>query len=217
MYRKNYRRRNYRRRRYPRRRQQGTNWTGLAKKAWKTAKWVASVVNVEYKQVGINQSTTNNNYNGVVYELITPAQGSANNQRTGDSIKCKNLTIRGQIQYDTIAENCRVMLVMDKENSIATGANLLQTTGSVLATLSQKDNDNYYKSKILWDKVFTVNANMPIRTFNKVFKLDFHTHFEAGSTTIEDGSLKLVFFGQTNGAAGASQHLFVTEVSYIDN
>lgn len=191
------------------------NSVGLAKTALKTAKWVAGLVNAEYKyfETDQNASTT---YNGSMYNLCAPAQGGSVIQRDGDSVKMIKLTINGQINYATTPEIVRIIIFIDKEAVIgATPGNLLESVGSGTVVRANKNQDYKFDSKILLDRSYVLDTYHPLRKFKYVIPLKIHQHFTAGSTTVKNNGLTIAIFGQTAAAAGTFS--FHSHVSYVDN
>ena len=216
-YRSNYRRKKfYRKKTY---KKNGTNWAGLAKKAFKTAKWVAGLVNSEYKYFDVNILPSAHNYNGTITSaLCVPAQGTAAQDRTGDSIKMKNLTIRGEWLLNAAGatqETVRIIVFIDKQNNITSGAQLLQSVGNVNAPYSPKNNDNRYDSKFLIDKTYVLDADNPIKKIDWVIKLNLHQHFNTGTTTVDTNAIRIGLFTQS--ATSGAQFQYYGRTTYIDN
>ena len=195
------------------------NWGSIAKTALKTAKWVASVVNVEYKEIQFGSSSTVASWNGTLNTLNTINQGVGVSQRTGDTLKMKTLALRGEFERNTLgatSEVCRLIIFIDKDNTITTGAQLLNNTGSNAVVYSQKNEDTKYDTKVLYDKSFNVNSvSSPQRFFDIVIKIPYHAHFVAGTSTVGHNALKMAYFCQnaTNGAKITWQ----SRLSYVDN
>lgn len=188
---------------------------GTAQKALKMAKYVAGLVNAESKYFETSSTGDTANFNGTIFNIFQPAQGTAVNQRSGDSVKMKNLTFRGQLVIGGTNELVRIIIFIDKENSISGANTLIQGTGTTIAVLGNKIQDNKYDSRILWDKTFNMtSANTPMKEFKIKLKLDSHVNFNAGTTTVANGALKMALIGQS---AGGSLLRYDTYVSYLDN
>lgn len=153
----------YRRRyaRRPRRRTRGggtvSRYMGYAQKALKVARFVRSIVNVEYKYIdttaGVSMSSS-----GAVALLTGIAVGTTQTTRNGNSILAKS--IWSQITFKvnaaaTASTICRYMLVMDKQDSssLPSITEILQTA-SVYAPITRNNGDRF---KVLCDKRFTVS------------------------------------------------------------
>ena len=92
----------------------------------------------------------------------------------------------------------------------------LQYTGVYLVTDSEKKEDNKYDTQTLFDKTFSVSQYKPQVKFTKVLKLNKHINFDAGTTTVNSNSLKMLIFSQNVGAS-TSKVSFISRVSYVDN
>ena len=215
--RQNYRRR-YKKRVYKKKsRSTMGNVASIAKTAFKTAKWVAGIINAEYKYQEASVSSQVPTWNGTLYTLCTPAQGSGATGRNGDSIKMKALTLRGLIDFNTsgLAEMVRLIIFIDKQNVVTTGAQMLQYTGVYMATNSPKNEGNKFDTKILYDKCFPVSLYKPQYKFETVIKLNSHVHFAAGTSTIENGALKMLFISQS--PVNSPRFSFISRVTFVDN
>lgn len=192
-----------------------SGWQNLARKAFKTAKFVASLVNSEYKQYDINTTAADHTYNGTIINLCTPSQGSAVNNRTGDSIKMKNLTFRGEALKNATEELLRVIIFIDRQNTITNGSDLLQSVGNTNAVFSPKKDDNKFDTKVLKDSLYKVTTDSPMTRIEFVLKINEHLHFNTGVSTVDKNALKMAVFSQSNvnGAKLASY----TRVTYLDN
>lgn len=205
--------------RKPRNKSYRSTWAGsskgLAKQALKTAKWVATLVNAEYKYFAYDQSGQTFDYNGVVLSLLGPAQGVAVNQREGDSIKMKNLTIRGDIIKGSVNAIVRIIIFRDKDNDIASAANFLQTTASALAPYSYKNENNKFDTNTIYDRTISLTDMYPQHKFDMNFKIPFHVHFTAGTTTVKMNDIKILFI--SNLSINYPQVVFTSRISYVDN
>lgn len=196
-------------------RRNGTGWKNIAYKALKTAKFVAGLVNAESKFFEANLTATAQTYSGQIVPLCYPSQGVTVNQREGDSIKMKNLTMRGDIVYNgTNSETVRLIIFNDKENQATTAGDILEYVGSSLSVYSGKNPNLRYDSKILYDKAFIVDANTPIRKFDIVLKIGLHVNFSSGTNTINNNALKILIIGQN---VSGSLVQFISKTTYLDN
>jgi len=216
VYTKRYKKRNYRKRSY--KKKSGTNWGSVAKTALKTAKWVAGLVNAEYKYWDVSPSLPiSSTYSGYLTgPLCAPPQGIDVESRTGDSIKMVNMTLRMLLNYNgSNYENIRIIILHDKENSVANVSDFLDITGTAMAVLSPKNQNNQYDTKTIYDKTFGLNANRPQILIEKVFKLDLHTHFQASTTTVKNNAIKMIVIGQQ--VSGGSTFQYFSKITYLDN
>lgn len=195
-----------------------TSKGSTAYRALKMARRIADAVNIEYKERDtFNQITPT--WTGSVVSLVgNIIQGDGQSERVGDSIKLQNLTMRMIVTPGANTEYLRVIVFHDKQNAITTGAQLLQNTGSIQTIISPKNEDNKYVSKVLYDKVIPIVPTSAKAVFieRKVFPLNWHCHYSAGSTTVKDGDLKIAFFSGT-AAVSTSLLNYNLVVSYTDN
>jgi len=190
---------------------------GTAYKALKLARRVADAVNIEYKEFS-NTFVSNPTYNGAISVINAIPVGTSFSTRVGDSLKMQNLTFRGLINAGAASDNVRVIIFIDKQNQITAGSNLLARAGGVFAPISEKQEDNKYVTRVLFDKLFQVipTSAKGGYTFDEVIPLNLHTHFAAGTTNIVDNALKICFISGSLAASTCAINL-VTTVSYTDN
>lgn len=143
----------------------------LAKKAYKAAKYVKSLVNVEFKHhepsfTGTVPSTGN------VTLLTEIGTGDTNITRDGESVRLKSLQLRGTYAIDpTTATNqkVRMLVIRWNDDSTPTIGNILQ--GGLVNDFYNLDETN--KFKVLVDKYFTVNTvDRPQKDFVIKLKLN---------------------------------------------
>jgi len=216
-YKKTYKR-NFKRKRPVRRRGAGKSkgWGGTAVRALRLAKRLADAVNIEYKEFRVQQNPTPT-FNGSVSLLNDVPQGSAQSQRIGDSYKAQTLTLRGIVSAGAaLAESVRIIVYLDKQNLITTGAQLLDNAGGGFAVISSKQEDNKYQTRILYDRLFHVSPGyQPKQYFEMVIPINEHVHFTAGTTTIKDNALRILSIGQL--AAPTATVLWQSYLSYTDD
>lgn len=154
----------------------------LAKSAWKTAKYVKSLINVERKfcdfPITTAQPTISLPY---LTTLNYIAQGTNYNERDGISIKATSIQMRGKMYIDPVAlmTNVRVILYMDNEPQGPSGANIVLETGGILDPI----NHNYgSRFQILCDKTFSLSTNGDETKQMSVFrKLNCHLKYTGTS------------------------------------
>lgn len=220
---RNTNQRRYKKRRYKKRSNVAQNLMSVARiagTALSTAKFVASLVNVEYKYYDRGATGLIIDWNGSIINMVEPTQGTQANQRTGDSIKMKTLTLRYSWRWNNASLNngevCRIVVIIDKENDISTGAQYFSVVGTANAPYQVKNADTKFDSRVLYDKVHIVDPVAHPLVFGKaVIKLDTHLRFEAGTITAENNAIKMIIINQnpTNG----SKFSFDSRTTYIDN
>jgi len=212
-----YRRKRTYKKRIPRKRgyAKKSGWGSTAMKALKIATRVASMINVEYKYIETDVTSAAISWNGSIYDgLCLPQQGVTVNQREGDSIKMKNLTIEGTLFRSSGNEIVRIIIFIDKDCSITTPATYWEGIGTNNVVLSDKNQDNKFKTKMLLDKTFIMTDDQPLKLFKWVVKIDKHLHFEKGSLFSATNNQLKMFVVNQNGNTTLSFH---SHVSYVDN
>lgn len=216
---RNHKRKNYKRKGgRARAKRWGARAGSMAYTAYKMASKLMDAVNIEYKEFNqYSVSAINPDNTGAIIDLCTVAQGVGNAARIGDSMKLQNLTLRYQLFADsaTASDLVRVIVFHDKENSISTVGQFLAYQGNPIAPLSPKNEDNKYNTKTLHDQVHSVmfGATLPHRDL--VIPLNFHQHYQAGTTTIKDGALKMIVIAAN--ASSVTDFWYQSQVSFTDN
>lgn len=175
-----------------------TRYAGYAYTAYKTAKYLKQLVNVEEKVHDYASIAGTFDYNGTIHTLNAPAQGDGDTTRDGDSMKNQSVGLKIQFTANAAADhNVRMIIFWDKQNTVSAGSDLLEITGTSDAPYSFKKHDTRFESKVLYDVRFVLSANSPESgKFHLIdipyIKLNKHTQFNAGTTTINTGALKLL-------------------------
>lgn len=196
----------------------GARFGSLALKAYMLARKLADHDNVEYKFHDTTFSTTYD-YNGGLILLNNPAQGDTDQTRDGDSLKMQNLTFRGTIIKNGAANDTwvRIIILFSDQNKIANVTDWLDPAyvGSARAIEAPKDWDKRFYGKTLYDKTFTVNSDRQSTQYKGVIKINKHTQFEAGSTTINTGALQMIVI--SNEPTNTPTVSLVSRLSFTDN
>lgn len=225
-YKKQYRKRSYRRKkpsnmvgRLARLGMSYVSPAGAAYRALRLAKKVADAVNVEYKQFQQSASATYD-YNGTLYTLNSVAQGDGDGQRDGDSLKMQNLTIRAKLNKATGLgfTQARIIVYFDDSNKTSAVADILDSAylASGFACLAPKDWDKRFQSKILLDKSFNLHDGQNQLHLEEVIPINKHTQYEAATTTINSGALKMIIISDQT-STNVPTITWVSALSYSDN
>lgn len=200
-----------------------------AYKAYKLATKLAQVINVEFKQYDYAATGQNVDFNGTyTANVCIPAQGVADNQRSGDSIKLQRMDFEANVRAGsnaTIPANCRVILVWDKENSITGVGDLIDPIylGTQLGSIAPRDHDKKSKYVILKEWHFDLSrpdSSVGLKHLHCSMDLkNKHVQFEAGSTTIQTGGLKMLFISNVDPATATNIPVidWVFRTYYTDN
>lgn len=216
-YRRNYRRpyprrRNYRKR-YPKR---SNGYASMAYKGLRLATRLARLVNVEKKMYEI-QNTLTPATTGTVVALANPAQGDTDITRDGDSIKPLNLHIKLLARFNSSAtrSGLRVTIVRTKYERAVQPTLLTVFGSSTPALVANKDWDNRFDTKILYDRVFRLDAEHEQFMVDKMIRLDGHIQFDGGSTDTNNGGIFMLVYSDE--ATNYPSLLYQTRMIFVDN
>jgi len=228
-----YRKRNYNRgrRRFNRKpKTWGQTAWNVASKAYKTARFVKSLVNVEYKNFdrAIDDSVIGTA--GTVYSMCNIPQGTTSITRIGDSAKIKSIYIRGQISGNPAAtydQWVRIGIVIDKLNALPgttdptiTGANygILTDVGSQgMMNLAHSDRYKVLLDQMIQLPILTAEANSQrIKIFKYFKKMHMETKFRSGT---EESPTKngLWLFVESNDNTNKCGMNLISRVRFLDN
>lgn len=201
-----YKRRNYKRKAYGTRKPNYTvvgSATYLAKRALQGVKYIKSMINCE-KKYRDTTFTGSVDWNGSILCLSLCGAGDDVNNRQGNSILCRSLYDRMDIQANANAVNTyfRIIIFQDKENTGTdpTPADVLQTVGSNLAPTSPLNVDHISRYSILCDKSMVMDAQQGItKMFSKYINMQTHLKFTGiNATDIYKGALYMLLISNQN-------------------
>ncbi len=114
----------------------------------------------------------------------------------------------------------RVIFFWDRDNKISTVSDFWDASyiGAVNAPQGFKNHDKRFFTKVLYDRTFPLTAtssNSIVKTHKSV-RINRHTQYEAGSTTIATGSLKLFVIGDEASAADIPNVDFTARLHFLD-
>lgn len=197
----------------------------LASLAMQGVSRIMKLINIEEKFYITASAGSSPTYNGILQDLCSPAQGASVNQRIGDSIKMQRITIRASFYLGAVATTVRAILLMDKANQAATGADILAGAGSVYAPQSTIVDQLEERYHILGDTghvTLTLNGNqshdwswnISNETLART-NAEGHILFTPASTTITTNSLKLLLISSVN--ASMPNCYYYSKVEYTDD
>lgn len=206
----------YRRRRRAGWMQKPIGW--YARKAFQGVKFIKGLINVEKKFIDTSISgapgTTPN-----IIGLCSLGQGSADNQRNGDSILAKYLSVNETIQINAAASSdfVRIVYVLDKENrGTAPGYTDIFDGSAVTSKLNRNNMDRFV---ILSDKCYALNVQGRSTVAHKIFKkLDFHIKYGSNNGDTTDYRQNAIF-RIALGADNANKATVIEEarIAFYDN
>lgn len=180
----------------------------VAKKVNKLASKVNKVNELKYFDV--NTSSTSVDWSGTVTTYNVPAQGDTGLTRDGDIIDCMSFDLNMMLEPNSgNAATFRVLLIWDKFNTLGTSVgNVLANTGNVFSVISPYNKEYRKNYVVLHDQSYVMDSiNKSTYILKKHFKLNKQTIYNAGTTTIRQGALKLAII--SNKIAGATAPLYI--------
>lgn len=202
----------------------------IANQAYKTATFVASIINSEKKFYDENATI----YPDTTYQancLTNMAQGDTNITRTGNSIALKSFHLKGVLKRDSTVpgEIVRVMLVLDKDNAAGTIPNITDVVASS-GVYSFRNMDYARRFTVLMDRTYTYQTDKPnvvIEFWKKFYMkkdkrgrpvISHHCLFD-GSTAnnFTRNHIYLYVIGNTATGSTASDFTYSTRIRFYDN
>lgn len=190
----------------------------MAKTAWRTAKYVKSLLNVE-KKIHEVSSTTSPSSTGYVTALTDIGQGDTINLRDGNSIKLTYMGLRATLTANASAPITYVRCIVFRDNqqepdTVPAIGSLLESA-SVNSFLAQASLGRF---SVLMDKVYSLNNNGPTQTryIESNFKLNNHVRYNGSSSVdIQKGGYYILWL--SNLATLTPGLSWNTRVRFIDN
>ena len=215
-YRRRYRRRrNYRRKPMPWYKKK-YNALEIGAKALSGVRYLKGLVNSELYKVDLPVTTAATS-SGAVDHLSRIAQGDGDNNRTGNSILCKGLYVRGDFTMHASATTTKIVayLFRDKQqigDSAPTITDLLTSAD----TESFLNPDTVGRFTVLKRKVIYLNTDRPQSRFECYLKMRHHIRYNGtASTDIQKGGLFLALVSDQATNTPSTDLNF--RVSYHDN
>lgn len=193
----------------------------IAGKAFSTAKYLATLVNVEEKLIdsgAVAVPNTSFTTTGIVYFLTGVAQGSDYNTRNGNSIKTSYYNLGITLACGTQATFIRVILVRDRENRGATPSitDVLET----VAPTAHYNHNNLRRFTVLHDSLTYLNSAVPQRTI-EISKADkTHLYYQGTTSAVasadENAQFLIMLSDQASGVA-APNAVYNYRLGFVDN
>lgn len=182
---------------------------------------VNTVNKPEDKYYNVRQSPNVGWAGSITGALNVIPQGDEDIQRNGDAVFMKTIHVRCVIRQRGSGNQdmARIILFYDKDNSVASASDFWDASylGSVNAPEGFKNHDNRFKTKVLLDRTVSLNnGTYNIRSFTQKVKLNHRVQFEAGTTTIATGALKLFMVTSSSVALDDPNIDFTARIYYTD-
>ncbi len=215
--RRNYRRRPYRRRYYNRRRR-SPDYAGMARTAFRTAKYLASVVNVEMKFHDVEPAASGPDVNGFSWLINGVAQGDTTTDRDGNSIRMHDIDFKFTIEKDPAADftYARFFIVIDKQTD--------STTPSLSDIVDTNAIDSFRnitfgkRFHVYYDRTVTLNDQRPSFEFTRHLRTRAHVRYSGTTDGIESIATNPIWlFVYTNEATDVPNFQFKSRLRFVDN
>lgn len=202
--------------------QGGKSAIKLASQAIAGVKYIKGLVNAE-KHYSDTSGNTTGNTTGSLVALSQIAVGDNRITRTGNSILCKGISLRGRVAMDPLITNttARMILFMDTMNTgtAPTADQIVENLGTNLAPFQMLDGAQFGRFKILKSQLFSMsNQGKAICQFSHFIKLNTHIKYTGINATDYFKNAVFVLF-LSDQAAGVSTPTFnwISRVYFYDN
>ncbi len=194
-----------------------------ASKALAMAKYLKSVVNVEYKNFDTQTLASAIGQTPAIVQLSNIPQGDTTITRDGASVKIVSLRFAYFVEAHASATNTvlRVMLVCDKQTNqaIYIAGDLLEDVTANDAIISPRNLNNSRRFRVLYDRVHTFsNTGKQMAYYSKNIKLQLKIRFDGSTPSIADlteNSLSSMFV--SNHASNTPSVSHSVRLRYVDN
>ncbi len=165
----------------------------VAKKALHISKFLQKALEIKHVTYDVTALATS--WSGSISQnLNSTIQGSNDTERIGDSIFCNSLYLGLNLVKGNDDCTVRVIGFWDKQNTILNPADLIDSVGGPLATVSDIHIDQRRDWARVFDKKFVLtSSNTSTAMWVKRFKLRKRTQFNQGTANINQGRLALMY------------------------
>lgn len=192
-----------------------------AKAAYRMAKNVKDLINVEYKNFD-NSDTTAASTTPLVFRVTGMAQGDDYNQRNGRSIKVTGFQFTNRLTASasaTVPSNVRTIVVQDNQPSATapTFAEIYSSAGSDDLTALRNRATDRGRFKVLYDRTVSFSPNgHESMIISKYFKINTHIRYD-GAAANNDAKGKIFFIQLSNQSVNTVTSTKEFRLTYIDN
>lgn len=194
----------------------------MARGAYNMAKKLATFVNTEVKHFDVTTTTTALDDDGSVTSIIdSMTQGDTDSTRDGDGVRIQHIKLQGHVSAADQVAVVRVILFVDKQNTITAVNSFLEGQGDSNAPYEYRNWDLRFRGKTLYDKTFRISGStaqsiMPIDVDIDCTGQNLHTQWEAGGTTVNTNNIKLLLVSGTASVSTIGAHIH-SRIKYIDS
>ncbi len=183
----------YKRRRYKKKR--GKSAYFIAKRALKKVNYISKGIEKKFYDIDASLLTVDWT-GGFSVTLNDPAVGGTDIDRIGDRVHGLFLNVRGRFEIgdDDLATQIRIIIFMDKRNTVSSTADMLTDIGTELAPVGQYQRDMRNDWIKLWDKTYVLtDVGKSMIQFNKHIRLNKVTVFNLNTQTINQNRINIMY------------------------
>ncbi len=161
----------------------------------------------EKKHHRISSTGNSTDWDGTSFHLSAIAQGITDSQRIGRQVTPISLYVKAFAAVGDTYNRCRLIVVQDTNScgSVPSVSDILQNTGSLLSTISTREDSTLSRFRTLYDKVVTVDTATPSKAFPKKFiKLDRSLKMTWESTAGTSPSANQLYMVQISDSSAAT-------------
>lgn len=165
----------------------------IARSAYRTGKYLASLINVEKKFHDVTANNLVPTTTPTIINLSNIGQGADYNNRDGNSVLLQTLQYRMNVLYNGTPGFNKLRMIIFRDNdqrgTDPAAADLLESTAAATAINSPLLHYVNQRFSVLQDTVYTVAAgHLPVIAKKKFMKMPPGTHLKYSSTAAADAS-----------------------------
>ena len=123
----------------------------------------------ERKYVGTVMNGTQFSYAGLVHELSACGEGTNDDQRVGNKLRCASISVKGEIRMNPSIQSTTVRVVIFSDNNSGGGFGMgdyLENVGTAVAPYQPYNRDTIRRFKTHYSRLITLN-NISYNVFQK--------------------------------------------------
>ncbi len=197
----------------------------IAYKAWKAAKYLKGLVNVEFKHHDVDTAFASVTTTWLTDGLTEIAQGDTDETRDGDTVRLKSLAMN--VRFSNVDADAtqllRFIIVVDNsdmENTAPVIADIIDGAATDLEAFREIDSANAKLYHVIYDRIFVLpqNGQPGSKLYKKLFfKLDNICKWSSGTATDFKAGHFFVFLSSTTATASEVSCTYRARFRYIDN
>lgn len=179
---------------------------------------IKRLLNTEVKCFQASGASVQPTTTGTITDFLSAiSQGTADNQRIGDSLKVLRLKLNYMVEMNSTAAATQVIWVaiIRASDEIMTAAQLNTLDGNAYAYLGELSWDYKAQYRILWERRIEVDPEHQAHVGRVDLKLNDHAQYNAAGSTLNSGSIFMAMW--SNSTTNNPNFGYVLQVEYVDN